>query len=230
MKERQTGGASPDPDPVAMAAFIRANTVLAPPPLTPELRIYQATAVTPLWHATEAVLARANLPPPFWAFPWAGGQAVARYLLDVPAEVAGRRVLDFAAGSGLVAIAAAKAGARTVTANDLDPVAEVAQHLNALANGVTLRSVHSDIVGRPLRDIAVVLAGDVFYERAAARRFEAWFRTLAAAGKRVLVGDPGRYYLPRHGLEPVACYSVPTPRELEDLEVRETTVWRVLPE
>ncbi len=221
---------TPSATPAAIAAFIRANTALAPVPLTPELRVFQATEVTPLWYATEETLAQTNLPPPFWAFPWAGGQAMARYLLDVPEVVAGRTVLDFAAGGGLAAIAAAKAGARRVTTNDLDPIAEIAQHLNAQANGVRIRSIRHDIVGRPLRKIAVVLAGDVFYERVAARRFEAWFRALAAAGKRVLVGDPGRHYLPRHGLEPVACYSVATPRELEDLEIRETTVWRVLPD
>ncbi len=215
--------------PQESATFIRTHTALAAPPLTPEIRLHLATAITPLWQATEETLERSNLPPPFWAFAWAGGQAIARYLIDAPALVAGRRVLDFAAGGGLVAIAAARSGARRVIANDIDPLAQVAQILNARANRVAVETLCRDIIGRPLPDTDIVMAGDVFYERAVAQRIESWLRGLAAAGKLVLVGDPGRTYLPKHGLEPVACYPVPTPLELEDLEIRETTVWRVLP-
>lgn len=211
-----------------MAQFIMANTTVAPPPLTPELRLYQATQITPLWQATEQVLEETGLAPPFWAFPWAGGQALARLVLDDPAQVRGRRMLDFGAGGGLVAIAAARVGARRVIANDLDAFAEVAQHLNARLNRVAIETSHHDLIGHPLREIDVVLAGDVLYEGPAARRIVPWLRGLVRAGKTVLCGDPGRAYLPKDGLEPIATYTIPTPVELEDREARETTVWRLL--
>lgn len=208
-------------------AFIRAHTALAAPPLVPEVPMYLATEITPLWQATEAWLEHHQVPPPFWAFAWAGGQALARHVLDNPGLVAGRRVLDFATGSGLVAIAAAKAGAAHVLAVEIDPFATAATELNAGANGVAVETRLADIVGQPLPGVEVLLAGDICYERPFAERALAWFRDLTRAGTLVLMGDPGRTYLPRTGLEPLATYTVPTTRELEDREQRETTVWRV---
>lgn len=208
-------------------AFVRANTAPAAPPLLPELRLHTATAVTPLWQATEEWLERQGLGPPFWAFPWAGGQAVARHVLDDPGLVRGRRVLDFAAGSGLIGIAAALAGAASVWAVDIDPLAEAACAANADLNGVALDIGTADIVGEDLADVDVLLVGDVCYERPMAERVTAWLRARAAAGTLVLLGDPGRAYLPTDGLERVAEHTVPTTRELEDREDRVTTVWRV---
>ncbi|HSK41621.1 MAG TPA: 50S ribosomal protein L11 methyltransferase, partial [Arenibaculum sp.] len=189
-----------------------------------------ASEVTPLWAATEASLEREGLPPPYWAFAWPGGQAVARLLLDRPELVAGRHVLDFAAGSGIVAIAAARAGAARVLANEIDPFAMAAIGLNAALNGVDVEIAAGDIMGRPQPGIDLVLAGDVCYERPMAERATRWLRSLAAAGATVLLGDPGRSYLPQTGLEAVGRHAVPTSMELEDREVRETTVWRLLPE
>ncbi|QJE72104.1 methyltransferase [Aerophototrophica crusticola] len=208
-------------------AFIRAHTALAAPPLVPEVPMYLATEITPLWQATEAWLEHHQVPPPFWAFAWAGGQALARHVLDNPGLVVGKRVLDFATGSGLVAIAAAKAGAAHVVAVEIDPFATAATELNAGANGVAVETRLADLVGQPLPDVEVLLAGDICYERPFAERALAWFRDLTRAGTLVLMGDPGRTYLPRTGLEPLATYTVPTTRELEDREQRETTVWRV---
>lgn len=213
--------------PADRPAFIRAHTAIASPPLLPELRLHLATEITPLWLATEAWLERTGLPPPFWAFAWAGGQALARHVLDRPETVRGRRVLDFATGSGLVALAAAKAGAASVTAAEIDPFALEALALNAALNGLAVEGTCADLIGRPLPGVDVLLAGDICYERPFAERAMAWFRSLSAAGTTVLLGDPGRSYLPGEGLEAVATYAVPTTRELEDREVRETTVWRV---
>ena len=208
-------------------AFIRANTRVESPALVPELRLHLATEITPLWQATETTLAANNLPPPFWAFPWAGGQALARHVLDHPGLVHGRRVLDFAAGSGIVALAAAKAGAASVAAAEIDAFAVAAIDLNAALNGVAVETLCQDIVGRPQPGLEVLLVGDVCYERQLAERIMAWLKDLSAAGTTVLMGDPGRTYLPKQGLESVATYTVPTSRELEDREFRETTVWRV---
>jgi len=208
-------------------AFIRANTEIARPALVPELRLHLATEITPLWQATEKTLAEGNLPPPFWAFPWAGGQALARHVLDHPEIVRGRRVLDFAAGSGLVALAAAHAGAAEVTAVEIDAFAEAAMRLNAALNGLTITPLCSDIVGQPQPGLDVLLVGDICYERPLAERVMAWLKALSATGTTVLMGDPGRTYLPKQGLEALATYTVPTSRELEDREIRETTVWRV---
>lgn len=210
------------------AAFVRANTIPASPPLTPELTLHLATEVTPLWEATEATLARANLPPPYWAFAWPGGQALARYMLDNPGLVAGRTVLDFAAGSGIVGLACARAGAATVLACDIDPFAIAAMKLNAAANGLALETTSEDLVGRPMGGVDIVLAGDVCYERPMAERVTGWLRGLAEAGKTVIMGDPGRAYLPAEGLEAVADYIVPTPLDLEDSDRRHTRLWRVL--
>lgn len=199
----------------------------APVPLRPDIQLWQATEITPIWQATEEWLQKNGVPPPFWAFPWAGGQAIAKLIEDGPALVAGRRVLDFAAGSGLIAIAAMKAGAASVTAVEIDPFAIVATAMNADLNGVVVTGITDNIIGRPLPDIDILLAGDVCYERAFAEAALAWFRDLTKAGVTVLVGDPGRAYLPGQGLDKVATYAVPTTLELEDREVRVTDVWQV---
>lgn len=209
------------------AAFVRAETALSRPPLVPEIQLYLADAITPIWEATEATLAASGVPPPYWAFAWPGGQALARHILDNPAIVAGRRVLDFAAGSGLGAIAAARAGAVSVTANDIDAFAAAAIRLNAAVNGASVTVVTEDLLDRDDLDVDLILAGDICYERPLAGRVEAWLKRLARTGTTVLLGDPGRAYLPKDGLEPIARYAVPTTRELEDREVRETAVWRV---
>jgi predicted nicotinamide N-methyase len=211
------------------AAFIRANTAVEAPPLTPEIRLWLANEAIPLWEAGEAELATTGLPPPFWAFAWAGGQALARYLLDHPDEVAGKRVLDFAAGSGLQAIAAAKAGAAEVTASELDPFATAAIRLNAALNGVEIAVVEGDVTDTDQTGWDLVLAGDVFYERDLAARVEPWLRRLAGHGAVVLVGDPGRGFLPKAGLERVIAYAVKTDRALEDTDLRNAVVWRLLP-
>jgi predicted nicotinamide N-methyase len=211
---------------VREAAFIRANTVLASPPLVPELRLHLATEITPIWEASEVLLEQAGVPPPYWAFPWAGGQALARFLLDRPDTVRGRRALDFGAGSGLVAIAAARAGAAETIAADIDGFAAAAIALNAAANEVELRCDTRDLIDGD-EGWDVVLAGDVCYERPMADRVTRWLRALAARGATVLLGDPGRSYFPSLGLERLARYDVPTTRELEDRDLRETGVWQL---
>lgn len=205
--------------------FIRSNTSLIAPPHVPEIRLWLASEVHDLWLKTEEDLQEIGLPPPFWAFAWAGGQGLARYILDHPEEVRGKRVLDFASGSGLVAIAARLAGASEVVAADIDPWAETAIRLNAAENGVEIAFVGEDLIGGPL-DADVLLAGDVFYDRDFANALVSWFGTLAAEGRRVLVGDPGRSYRPTERLEALATYEVPVTRVLEDSEVKKTTVWR----
>ena len=213
----------------AAADFIRANTAVAAPPLLPELRLHLATEITPLWQATEAELATGALPPPYWAFAWAGGQALARHLLDHPALVVGKRVLDFGAGSGLVAIAAATCGAARVTAAEIDPFACAAIALNAALNGVALAIESRDVLdGAPAAEI--ILAGDMCYERPLAERLARWLRRAAAEGALVLLGDPGRAYLPKEGLSEIARYTVPTPLELEDRTSRAAVVWRLEPQ
>lgn len=205
--------------------FIRANTALIAPPHVPEIRLHLADEAHELWHRTEAELEAIGLEPPFWAFAWAGGQGLARYVLDHPETVAGRRVVDFATGSGLVAIAAMKAGAASVLASDIDPFCAAAVALNADANGVAVATTDRDIVGAAL-DCDVLLAGDVFYDRAFAERLVPWLGDLTATGVTVLVGDPGRAYLPRERLAELARYEVPVTRILEDAEVKRTTVWQ----
>lgn len=211
------------------AAFIRANTVVGSPPLVPEIDLHLASEIAPIWQATEATLARTGLAPPYWAFCWPGGQALARYLLDNRETVRGRSVLDFASGCGIAAIAASKAGGKPVIANDIDPCAIAAIRLNAAINAVAVIISADDLVGAPNSGWDVVLAGDVCYERPMSNRITPWLRALAARGAKVLMGDPGRSYLPEHGVEEVARYDVVTSLELEDRTMRTTVVWRVLP-
>ena len=209
--------------------FVRRNTAIAAPPLVPEIRLHLATEITPIWQATEETLARSALPPPFWAFPWAGGQALARYLLDHREDVAGRFVLDFGAGSGLVAIAAAKAGAARVLAAEIDRFAAAAITINAALNEAAIAVITADVVGTVDPCWEIVTAGDVCYEQPMADRVTAWLRALAHHGCLVLLGDPGRAYLPTEGVQERARYLVPTSRELEDRDSRDGIVWQVLP-
>lgn len=212
------------PDPTG---FVRANTALQTPRLLPELSLFLASELMPLWHTTDEALAERGVPPPYWAFAWAGGQALARFILDHPGWVRGRRVLDFAAGCGLVGLAAARAGAREVTASELDPFAAAAIALNAEANGLAVTVVRRDVIGQVPAPWDAVLAGDVCYEEPMAGRVAAWLRELAGHGTPVLLGDPGRACLPGDGLTRLTGYTVPTTRELEDNELRATAVWRV---
>lgn len=207
-------------------SFIEANTTILPVPHAPEISLHVAGEATALWEKTEEELGEIGLPPPFWAFAWAGGQALARYLLDHPHVVADRSVLDFASGSGLVAIAAAKAGARQVEASDIDPFATAAIALNARLNGVAVSAHSGDLIGTD-EGWDVVLAGDICYERDLAAQVMAWLTNLAARGAVVLIGDPGRTYLPRERLTAIATYEVPVTRELEDNEVKRSSVWRL---
>lgn len=207
--------------------FIREVTEVAQPPACPEIDLWLATEVTPLWEATEAALLRVNLPPPYWAFCWAGGQALTRYVLDNPDLVRGKRVLDFAAGSGASAVAAAKNGAARVEAADIDPLACAVIPMNAELNGVSVEVVKDDVVGSECR-WDVVVAGDVCYERPMTEYIFPWLRKLAAAGATVLMADPGRAYLPKHGLLEVARTTVVTSLELEDRTRREVVVYRIV--
>ena len=210
------------------AAFIRGNTRLMPVPHAPEIHLHLADEATELWQKTEDDLGAIGLPPPFWAFAWAGGQALARYLLDTPGLVRGRQVLDFAAGSGLVAIAAAKAGAAAVEASDIEPFAIAAMTINATANGVAIAPRQADLVGTD-EGWDAVLAGDIHYEKDTAERVTGWLLALHERGALVLVGDPGRSYLPKERLEPLATYEVRVTRSLEDAEIKRTSVWRFRP-
>ncbi|WP_157016588.1 class I SAM-dependent methyltransferase [Mesorhizobium xinjiangense] len=210
--------------PEKAATFIRANTTLASPPHVPEIRLHLADEAHALWHRTEDELNEIGLPPPFWAFAWAGGQGLARFVLDNPHTVSGLNVLDFASGSGLVAIAALKAGAAAVTAADIDPFCRAAIALNGEANGLTPDFCADDLIGTDA-GWDVVLAGDVFYDRELAERLVGWFDALAARGASIIVGDPGRAYVPRKRLTERARYEVPVTRALEDAEVKKTIVW-----
>ncbi len=209
-------------------AFILAHTRLIAVPHAPEIRLHLAEEATELWQSTEEELGERGLPPPFWAFAWAGGQALARYVLDHPALVRGRHVLDFASGSGLAGIAAAKAGARLVSASDIDAFAGPAMALNAKANGVTLELIERDLVGLD-GPWDAVLAGDICYERELAETVTGWLARLAQQGTAVLIGDPGRAYLPRDRLTALATYEVPVTRALEDNDIKKTSVWVFAP-
>ncbi|WP_274627438.1 class I SAM-dependent methyltransferase [Arvimicrobium flavum] len=213
--------------PAEAERFILANTSLTAPPHVPEVRLHLADEAHELWQRTEEELAEIGLPPPFWAFAWAGGQGLARYLLDRPDSVRGKTALDFATGSGLVGIAAAMAGAASVTAADIDPFCEAAIRLNAAANCVTLQPMIADLVDTDA-GWDVLLAGDIFYQRDIVDRLVPWFTRLRQRGCEIIVGDPGRAYLPKDRLEQLAEYRVPVTRALEDAEVKRTVVWRFL--
>ena len=211
------------------AGFVRRNTALHEPPLVPEVKLHLASEIVPIWQMTEEELEKSGLPPPFWAFAWAGGQALSRYILDNPDIVSGKDVLDFGAGSGLIGVSAAKAGAKSVLSADIDNFAVEAIMLNAEANGVEIDATAEDLVGVENRGWQVILVGDMCYERPLAERIEVWLRRLASEGAIVLIGDPGRTYLPKTGLRKLVSYAVMTTRELEDTDVRNTSVWHVLP-
>ena len=208
--------------------FVRAHTAVGHAPLVPGIALHLASQITPIWQATEDWLREHNIEPPFWAFAWPGGQATARWLLDDPARIAGRRVLDFAAGCGIASIAAAQAGAVLVEAAEIDPLATAAIRLNAALNGVAVTALDEDVVGQAGR-WDTVLAGDVCYEAPMTAHILPWLRAMAAAGAEVWLADPGRAYVPREGLRELARYDVPTTRELEDRDHRLVTIFRLLP-
>ncbi|MGI9514695.1 MAG: class I SAM-dependent methyltransferase [Anderseniella sp.] len=207
--------------------FIIANTRLMPVPLVPEIALHIAHEALPLWQKTEEELGEMGLPPPFWAFAWAGGQALARYILDNPEIVCGKKVLDLASGSGLVGIAAMKAGAVRVMAADIDGFALQAVRVNAAANGVDVTACGEDLLDIPPPDVDVVLVGDLFYERSVADRLAVWLESAVRQETDVLIGDPGRSYLPRDRLVSCASYEVPVTRDLEDAEIKNSQVWRL---
>ena len=207
-------------------AFIRANTRLLVPPLVPEIRLHLAEESLPVWQKAEEQLGEINVPPPYWAFAWAGGQALARYLIDHPTMVAGRRVLDLGAGSGLTSIAACRAGAAHVLAADIDTLALAAIALNAAANDVSIDVTGDDLLAAPPASFDVILVGDLFYERALAAHVLAFIEVAAARGAVVLIGDPQRSYFPKGRFAKVAEYNVPVTRELEDAEIKCTAIWR----
>lgn len=210
----------------AIRRIITASTRLVAVPYVPEIRLQQADDPFTVWEQTERAAGQASLPPPFWAFPWAGGQALARYLLDEPARVAGHRVLDIASGSGLVAIAAARAGARHVVAADVDELAVRAISVNAAANGVRVQPLLADL----LDDEAaadVVLCADAFYEQELATRALAFLRRARGGGAAVLVGDPGRAFLRTAGLTPLASFEIPVTIALEGMTAKQATVYEL---
>ena len=212
-------------DRASAAAFIRANTKLLSPPLVPEIQLHLAEESLPIWQKTEEELGETNLPPPYWAFAWAGGQALARYLLDNPQLVRGKRVLDLGSGCGLSAIAALKAGATSVVASDIDTMALAATGLNAAANVTAIETVADDLLAAaPAGTFDVILVGDLFYERELASRVLTFIEAAHAAAL-ILIGDPKRNYFPNGRFEVAAEYHVPVTRELEDAEIKKTAVW-----
>lgn len=212
-------------EPQEARRFIFENTSILAPPHVPEIRLHLADEAHDLWRKTEEELGQIGLPPPFWAFAWAGGQGLARYVLDNPQFVTGKRVLDFASGSGLVGIAVKLAGAGHVSCVDIDPYACAAAGMNAKLNGVELEAFTADVTGG-VPDVEAILAGDVFYDRAFADILLPWLETCASSGIEIYVGDPGRSYFPKSGFTSLATYQVPVTRALEDAEVKRTTVWR----
>ena len=214
-------------DDASAQAFIAANTRPLTPPLVPEIRLHLAEESVPIWEKTEEELGEMNVPPPFWAFAWAGGQALARYLLDNPALVAGKSVVDLGSGSGLTAIAAKLAGAARVVASDIDALALASVRVNAALNGVEVETTREDLLARAPDTWEVVLVGDLFYERELAARVTDYIEKAAAAGAHVLIGDPKRSYFPAGRFKLAADYQVPVTRELEDAEIKRTSVWRL---
>jgi len=222
------GPVANDESIVRWQQFIAANTRLLAPPLVPEITLHLAEESLPIWRRTEEELGEMNVPPPYWAFAWAGGQALARFVLDNPGRISGKRVLDLGAGSGLSAIAAMRAGATDALAADIDLVALAAADLNARVNGTAIRTTAEDLLaGTPDPTFGVILVGDLFYERALAERVHQFASVAARAGALVLVGDPKRSYFPHGRFEQVASYRVPVTRELEDAEIKSTAVWQV---
>lgn len=221
-----TARLDPD-DPAAIRRFIAANTRLLPPPLVPEIVLHLAEESLAIWRQTEEELGEMNVPPPYWAFAWAGGQALARTLLDTPGLVRGKSVLDLGCGAGLAAIAALQAGAQSVLAADIDLIALVASEMNAAANGVALQTTADDLLAGLPRAFDVLLVGDLFYERQLADRVLALIEPASAAGTLVLIGDPERTYFPKGRFTQVATYKVPVTRDLEDAEIKNTAVWRL---
>jgi predicted nicotinamide N-methyase len=208
-------------------AFIRDNTKIIAPPLVPEIVLHLAEESLPIWRRTEEELGAMNVPPPYWAFAWAGGQAVSRYILDNPALVAGKRVLDLGAGSGLAAIAAAKARAAEVIAADIDAVSLGATLLNAASNNVMIATTAQDLLATPPTEpFDVVIVGDLFYERALADSVMTFIDGALKQGALILIGDPQRSYFPRGRFEKLTEYRVPVTRELEDSEIKLTAVWK----
>lgn len=212
------------PDP---RAFILANTRLQAVPHAPEISLWLADEITPIWRLTEEGLGELGLPPPFWAFAWSGGQGLARWVLDHPEIFAGRSVVDFATGSGLVGIAARKAGAASVLAADIDPFCEAAVALNAQANGVDLSFTDRNLLDAPPPEVDILCAGDVCYEKPMTERVMAWLRAARAQGTRVFIGDPHRTYFRTDGLTHLAEYQVPTTRELEDFAIKRSSVFEL---
>jgi predicted nicotinamide N-methyase len=208
-------------------ALVSRHTRLRPVEGVPIVRLHLADEAAPVWRATEAALGIAGAPIPFWAFAWAGGLAIAQFLQEHPEEVSGKRVVDFATGSGLCAIVAMRLGAQKSTGIDIDPFAEAAVALNARANGVRVGFVGRDVLDEDPPEADVLLAGDTWYEGTLADRVLPWLRRAAAAGTRVLVGDPGRRYLPADGFLPVAAYDVHTTTQLEDRAVLRARVFTV---
>jgi predicted nicotinamide N-methyase len=207
--------------------FIRTNTVLTTTPLVPEIKLHMAAESLPIWQKTEDELGELNVPPPFWAFAWAGGQALARYLLDHPELVAGKRVLDLGCGSGLTAIAPMMAGAASVLAADIDEVALIALALNAKANGVSIATTSADLLAAAPGDFDAIMVGDLFYERQLADRVLKFIEAAAEQGRVIFIGDPTRNYFPTGKFQHCIDYHVPVSRELEDSELKRTAVWRL---
>jgi predicted nicotinamide N-methyase len=213
--------------PEERQTFIARNTTPGTAPIVPEITLLVGGLAMPLWEQAALADDRPAVPPPYWAWPWAGGQALARFVLDHPAIARGRSVADIGAGGGIVAIAAALSGAREVTAIDIEAFAIEACQLNATANGVTVAVSEADPTGTDA-GWEVVLAGDLWYESELAARMEPWLRSLAARGATVLIGDLGRAYLPADGLVELARFTVPTTDDLEDAASKEVRVFRVL--
>ena len=204
--------------------FIRQHTELLSPPLVPEVKLYLAHEAIPIWQKTEDELGELGLPPPFWAFAWAGGQALARYILDNPVIVKNKTILDLASGSGLVAIAAMKAGALSVLAADIDNFSIAAIKLNAQANACGIATTSDNLLANAAPHVDVILVGDMFYEKTTAEKCLAFLKTSKAD---ILIGDPSRSYLPKEQLQKIATYSVPVSRDLEDAEIKQTSVWKL---
>jgi predicted nicotinamide N-methyase len=213
----------PEPRPVPVQ-FVRDHTRPGQPSLVPEVTLHVAADVVALWEAIEQERGVAPTEPPFWAAAWPGGQALARFVLDTPGAVAGRSVLDLGSGSGLVAVAAALAGAARVVASEIDPFGHAAIAVNAEANGVAPVTVVGDVLGERPPSVDVVLAGDVCYDREMSERVLPWLEAARAQGAEVFLGDPGRPYVPVARLEPVARFDVP---DTEGPQIRRTTVWKL---